>query len=384
MNLRMKNQALFLCLFFGVCTFASAQQNDKTLPSAPSSAISPRPAPVSEPTQKEAKPATGTPALESLEKKPQRQPVAPLEPPKDSAIEEKKKTADKAVEAKAKEDEELTKIVKRVEEVNVIFTVTDKRGRFIKDLKQDDFRILDDKRPAEAIRNFSAETNLPIRVGLLIDASNSIRTQFKFEQEAAIEFLNQIVRPKADKAFILAFDSNTELTQDFTNSTEDLSKAIRSIRPGGGTAMWDAIYFACRDKLLDTKDKETVRRAIILLSDGQDNQSRVFQTEAVEMAQRAGVIIYTISTSLSPDKNSGDKILEKVAEATGGRAFFPFKIQDVADAFSDIQDELRSQYVLAYKPAEFLADGRYRSIDISAPNKKFKVRARKGYFAPRQ
>jgi Ca-activated chloride channel homolog len=243
---------------------------------------------------------------------------------------------------------------------------------------------LDDKRPAEAIRNFAAESNLPLRVGLVIDASNSIRSQFKFEQEAAIEFLNQIIRPKADRAFVLSFDSTTEITQDFTSETEKLSRGVRLIRPGGGTAMYDAIYFACRDKLMNTGDTDNVRRAIILLSDGDDNQSRVTREEAIEMAQRAGVIIYTIGTSLSPDKGRGDKVLERLADTTGGRAFFPFKIQDVANAFSDIQDELRSQYALAYKPADFLADGRYRSIDILTPNKKLKVRSRKGYFAPRK
>jgi VWFA-related protein len=125
------------------------------------------------------------------------------------------------------------------------------------------------------------------------------------------------------------------------------------------------------------------RRAIILLSDGEDNQSRVTREEAIEMAQRAEVIIYTISTNISGVKLRGDKVLERLADATGGRAFFPFKIQDVANAFSEIQDELRSQYLLAYKPADLKPDGRYRSIDIMAENhKNLRVRARKGYFAP--
>lgn len=272
-----------------------------------------------------------------------------------------------------------------VNEVNVVFTVTDKRGRFVKDLKESDFKILDDKRPPEAIRRFGSETNLPLRVGLLVDASNSIRDRFRFEQDAAIEFLNQILRSKFDRAFIIGFDTTAEVTQDFTDSTEKLSRGVRMLRPGGGTALYDAVYFACRDKLLKVQDQVATRRAIILLTDGEDNQSRVTREEAIEMALRAEVVIYPISTNVSGMKMKGDKVLERMAEATGGRAFFPFKIEDVANAFSEIQDELRSQYLVAYKPAEFQSDGRFHSIEIMAENRKgLKVRSRKGYYAPRQ
>lgn len=272
-----------------------------------------------------------------------------------------------------------------VNEVNVVFTVTDKRGRFVKDLKEADFKVLDDKRPPEAIRRFGSETNLPLRVGLLVDASNSIRDRFRFEQDAAIEFLNQIIRTKFDKAFVIGFDTTAEVTQDFTDSTEKLSRGVRMLRPGGGTALYDAIYFASRDKLMKTQDNVATRKAIILLTDGEDNQSRVTREEALEMAQRAEVVIYPISTNVSGVKMKGDKVLERMADATGGRAFFPFKIEDVANAFSEIQDELRSQYLLAYKPADFQADGRYHSIEIIAQNQKnLKVRSRKGYYAPRQ
>jgi VWFA-related protein len=155
------------------------------------------------------------------------------------------------------------------------------------------------------------------------------------------------------------------------------------LRPGGGTALYDAIYFACRDKLMKTQDQVATRKAIILLTDGDDNQSRVTREEAIEMAQRAEVVIYPISTNVSGVKMKGDKVLERMAEATGGRAFFPFKIEDVANAFSEVQDELRSQYLLSYRPADFAKDGRFRSIDILADNKKLKVRSRKGYYAPR-
>jgi Ca-activated chloride channel family protein len=282
-------------------------------------------------------------------------------------------------------DDTITTIRKRVDEVNVVFTVTDKREHFVKDLTENDFRVVDDNKPAQSIRSFSRQTNLPLRVGLLIDASNSVRDRFKFEQEAAIEFLNQIIRPKYDKAFVIGFDTTPEVTQDFTDSPEALSRGVRMLRAGGGTAMYDAIYFACRDKLMkEDNGVMATRRAIILLSDGEDNQSRVSREEAVEMAQRAEVIIYAISTNTSGLKLRGDKVLEHFAEQTGGKAFFPFKIEDVANAFTEISDELRSQYAIAYKPADFTADGKYRSIQIIADNKKYHVRARKGYYAPRQ
>jgi len=219
---------------------------------------------------------------------------------------------------------------------------------------------------------------------LLIDASNSVRDRFKFEQEAAIEFLSQIIRRASDKAFVIGFDTTPEVTQDFTDDTEALSHGVRMLRPGGGTAMYDAIYYACRDKLMQDKSVGATRRAIILLSDGEDNQSRVSREEAVEMAQRAEVIIYAISTNTSGLKLRGDKIMEHFAEETGGKAFFPFKIEDVSNAFSEISDELRSQYDVSYKPTDFTPDGKYRKIEILADNKKYKVRARKGYYAPKQ
>lgn len=278
-----------------------------------------------------------------------------------------------------------TTITKTVNLVNVVFTVTDKHGRFIKDLKKEDFRVLDDNKPPTEVKGFVAETDLPLRVGLLIDASNSIRDRFKFEQEAAIEFLNQIVRPKQDQAFVIGFDSTAEVTQDFTDNTEALSRGVRGLRAGGGTALFDAVYAACRDKLANSAPANTAtRRAIILLSDGDDNQSRVTREEAVEMAQRAEVIIYAISTNITGVKGKGDKVLERFADATGGRLFTPFKLQDVADAFTEIQDELRSQYAIAYKPADFLSDGRYRTINIEATGRKnLRVRARRGYYAPK-
>jgi len=285
--------------------------------------------------------------------------------------------------AKSDSDESVATIVHVVNEVRVVFTVTDRHGRYIKDLKSNDFRVIDDQKPAE-LRSFRSETDLPLQVGLLVDASNSVRDRFKFEQEAAIEFLNAIIRPRYDKAFVVGFDATPEVTQDFTDNTENLSAGVRMLRAGGGTAMYDALYFACRDKLLKQEQAIPVRRAIILLSDGEDNLSHVTREEAIDMAARAEVIVYTISTNISGMKGKGDKVLERIAGATGGRAFFPFQMRDVSDAFLSIQEELRSQYAMAYKPANFVADGRYRTIEILAQDKGLKVRTRKGYYAPKQ
>jgi|SRR5271156_602990 len=285
--------------------------------------------------------------------------------------------------AKSDSDESIATIRSVVNEVRVVFTVTDRHGRYIKDLKGTDFKVIDDQKPAE-LRSFRSETDLPLQVGLLVDASNSVRDRFKFEQEAAIEFLNAIVRPRYDEAFVIGFDATPELTQDFTDNTESLSTGVRMLRAGGGTAMYDALYYACRDKLLKREQKGPVRRAIILLSDGEDNLSHVTREEAIEMAERADVIVYTISTNISGTKGKGDKVLERIAEATGGRAFFPFQMRDVSDSFVSIQEELRSQYWVAYKPADFVADGHYRTIEILAQDKGLKVRTRKGYYAPKQ
>jgi VWFA-related protein len=283
------------------------------------------------------------------------------------------------------DDESVATIRTTVNEVNVVFTVTDKHGRYVKDLKKDDFKIIDDNKPVDRISSFVNQTDLPLEVGLLIDASNSVRDRFSFEQESAIAFLNQTIRPRYDTAFVVGFDVTPEVAQDFTDNTEALSRGVRALRPGGGTAMFDALYFACRDKLLKHPHTGPRRRAIVLLSDGEDNQSHVTREEAIEMAQRAEVIVYTISTNISGMKGRGDKVLERIADATGGRAFFPFQIRDVADAFAEIQDELRSQYALSYKPADFKTDGHYRTIEIVAlDHKNLRVRSRRGYYAPAQ
>ncbi|HEY7353480.1 MAG TPA: VWA domain-containing protein [Terriglobales bacterium] len=271
-----------------------------------------------------------------------------------------------------------------VNEVPVVFTVTDKHNHYVKDLNKKDFKVIDDGKPVVEIRDFRQETDLPLRVGLLIDSSASVRGRFKFEQEAAIEFMNQTIRPRYDRAFVLGFDTSLEITQDLTDNSELLSKGIRSLRPGNSTRLYDAVYYACRERLLDTNDTVSVRKAIVLITDGEDNSSRVTREEAIEMALRANVIVYTISTNFPGYSGSGkyDKILQRIADASGGRWFEPFEVTDVANAFAQIQADLRSQYALAYRPADFKHDGRYRTIEIVAQHKGLKVHSRHGYYAP--
>ena len=275
-------------------------------------------------------------------------------------------------------------IRKRVDEVNVLFIATDKHGKFVRNLNQDDFNFLDDHKPVQSIVNFHRETDLPIKMGLLLDVSGSVRSRFQFEQDAATSFLQHIIRTGFDQAFIMGFNSHQQLAQDYTDDVLKLSSGVHALRDGGGTALYDAIYHACQDKLLKQQSDHPVRKAIVLLTDGEDNQSEHTGWQAIEMAQRAEVIIYAISTDDSGLVLRGDKILEQLAVATGGRAFFPFKMKDITHSFAAIEDELRSQYVVSYRPADFFADGRYRSIEIIALKKDLQVRARQGYYAPRQ
>jgi Ca-activated chloride channel family protein len=278
----------------------------------------------------------------------------------------------------------LLTIHKRVDEVNVLFIATDKHGKFVRDLNQTDFAILDDHKPPQSIINFRRETDLPLHLGLLIDVSGSVHSRFDFEQNAAINFLQHAVRAGFDKAFIVGFNNQSNMTQDFTDNVELLSTGVHNLQDGGGTALYDAIYRAAKEKFLKDRPDHPVRKAIVVVSDGEDNQSEYTRAQAIEMAQRAEVIIYAISTDDSGLILRGDHVLEQLAAATGGRAFFPFKMKDITHSFAAIEDELRSQYVVSYKPADFDADGRYRSIEISTLKKDLQVRARKGYFAPQQ
>jgi VWFA-related protein len=271
-----------------------------------------------------------------------------------------------------------------VNEVNLIFTVTDKHGHYIPNLRQNDFALLDDQKAPARVNDFRQQINLPLRVGIVIDASTSIRTRFQFEQQSATEFLTETLKSRNDHAFVMGFDVTPTVTADWTSNLDALETGINRLRPGGGTALFDAVYTACRDKLLTERGQEPVRKAMILISDGDDNQSRVHPDEAIKMCERAETIIYAISTNWTPSRGKGDQVLQQMADATGGTTFFPPSVEEMSNSFKEIQAELRSQYALTYTPADFKANGAYRPIYLFCNDRRYQVRARKGYFAPTQ
>jgi len=277
-----------------------------------------------------------------------------------------------------------TKFIVPTIEVNLIFTVTDKHtNQSIKNMQQQNFGLLDDGKAPTKVLDFKQQTNLPLRVGILLDTSSSVRTRFHFEQEAATEFLLEMLG-RQDRAFVEGFDVNVDISQDFTGNIDKLNQGIQALRPGGGTALYDAVYKTCRDQLLPLQSSEATRRAIILVSDGDDIYSHALESDAIKMCQRAETIIYAISTNVGPSKDKGDDVLKEMSEATGGQTFFPKRIEDVALGFNSIRDELRSQYSLVYRPADYQENGAFRTIYLTAINPRYVVHVRKGYFAQKK
>jgi VWFA-related protein len=382
--------SLFLfCLLTVAAVPLRAQTSATPAAPAPSSAVPeapvpqpPAPAPQTPTPQTSAAPAAQPPAAQTTAPQtaapqastPQRTPASPASatPPLQQP----------SAPSLPNQDQPTETIRVQVNEVNLIFTVTDKKGKFITGLKRENFGLLDDGRPPLAVLRFTQQTNLPLRVGIMLDTSSSIRQRFQFEQDSAIEFFLQILH-RGDRAFVEGFDIQTDLAQDFTNNVDLLNQGIRKLRPGGGTALFDALYKTCKDQMLTLQETGAVRRALILVSDGDDNYSRVQESDAIKMCQRADTIVYTISTNISPSKDKGDDVLKQISEATGGQAFYPTRLEDVAIGFRNIEEELRSQYHLVYRPANLKMDGAFRTIYLQATDPRYHVRAQKGYFAPR-
>jgi Ca-activated chloride channel family protein len=283
----------------------------------------------------------------------------------------------------AGESDDPTRIILDVTRVNILFTVTDKKGRFVTDLSKADFDVIENKKP-QTIQQFTAESDLPLRLAVLVDTSNSIREQFRFEQQAAIRFIQSVVRPRQDALMLVSFDSAAEMVSDLTDNLKKLEEGVKSMRPGGGTALYDAIYFAAKEKLMMDQPRDKFRRAMIVISDGEDTESRMSRDQALEMAQKADVVIYAISTNITREDKDGDKILRYLTEETGGQAFFPFKIEDLDQSFENIANELRHQYNIFYRPEPLKADGLYHPVTVKTKGRKdLIVRARKGYYAPK-
>jgi VWFA-related protein len=273
---------------------------------------------------------------------------------------------------------------KRVDEVNLLFTVVDHKGRFVSNLKLDDLELLDNKQPPDKVHAFQQESDLPLRVALVVDISGSISSRFKYEQGAAAEFLRKILRPNTDKAMVVGFNQKVHFEQDLTNDVAALKRAVTRLKPSGETALYDAIAFAA-DKLRKESEPGT-RKIIILISDGDNNGGKVIMNDAEQAALRAEAPIYCLSTNNFHDDEytKGEATLELLSRYTGGELLPARQKADVAKAFKQVEQALRSQYVLSYKPADFAPDGRYRQVALSAHKPALKVECRHGYYAPKE
>ena len=275
-------------------------------------------------------------------------------------------------------------ITKRVDEVNLVFTVTDSHGHFVSNLPRDVFELRDNKEPPDKVNYFQQQTEMPLRVALLIDLSDSIRGRFKFEQEGAIVFFKKILRPQTDRAFVIGFDSHVHLAQDSTSDPEKLASAIRAMQTGGETSFYDAILLAC--KKLEAENTHTTRRAIIIISDGLDTKSKSTLLDAQEAIIRSEAVVYALSTNsmLGERYPKGDAVMDMLIGPSGGRILPAKEKSDLKQAFARIDRALRSQYAIGYHPADFVFDGRFRSVEIVPSRRGLKVQTRKGYYAPRE
>jgi Ca-activated chloride channel homolog len=268
-----------------------------------------------------------------------------------------------------------------VDLVNIYFTVCNKQGRLVANLDQADFAVYEDNNP-QVITHFSRETDLPLKLVLLIDTSGSVRYKLPFEQDVAVGFLNSTLRPGLDQASVVTFDSSIDVRQNYTGDRQLLANAVRRTRSGGATRLYDALSFLLNGTLTDGDG----RRAIILLTDGGDNASQDSPIEVFEAAQRNNVAIYIVSVNSigipSDDSHSRDGILETFATQTGGRAFVPTRLKDLSSQLAAISKDLRSQYTIAYRSTNDKRDGSYRRIRIEVKNTRYSVHARSGYYAP--
>jgi Ca-activated chloride channel family protein len=278
-----------------------------------------------------------------------------------------------------------------VDEVAVFFAATD-HGKSVTDLTREEVGILDDQKPPASITGFRNEAQLPLRLGIVIDTSESVRGRFSFEQRAAVHFLEKVLGGSQDLAFVVGVANSVLLVQDFTSDQERMSHAIDQLAPAGGTALWDAVAFASH-KLASRPETRPVARALVVISDGNDNSSGTTLQQAIEGAERGEVFVYTVSTAAAGNgegpSSGGDPAvvgahaMRVLADRTGGAAFVPNSLRGLDHGLDEVQQVLRSRYLISYRPALFKDDGQYRAIDISARKSghKLRVYARRGYYA---
>jgi VWFA-related protein len=272
-----------------------------------------------------------------------------------------------------------------VDEVSILFAATD-HGKSVTNLASSDILVRDNHQPPNAILNFRTEKELPLRLGLVIDTSSSVTERFKFEQAAAIKFLQRVVTDSDDLAFVVGVNNSVLLVQDFTSDQGLTAHAINELAPSGGTALWDAMNFAA-EKLAARPEIQPVARVMVVISDGEDNSSSVTLKEAIASALRREVAVYTVSTrdALNEEESAvlGDRALQTISELTGGAAYRPGSVSRLDGSLAELQEVIRSRYLISYRPASFQRDGRYRPIDIAAEKNghKLRVYARRGYYA---
>ncbi len=265
--------------------------------------------------------------------------------------------------------------------VDVIFTAVDKKDRPIRNLKADDFQVFENRQPQkiEYFSELGQESTVPLTIALLIDTSGSVKDKLEYEKVTASEFFKEILRPHKDLALIIQFDSDVYLIQDFTQDLDSLLNALDGLRAGNSTALYDAVYLAAEEKLRG----EIGRKVMVVITDGEDTSSRLRKEEAIEAAQKSDVIVYGIGVR-SEFFGSNFGVLKKFAKETGGSFFSPrAKIPEIRAAFRSIGEELRGQYSLAYISSNKKKDGSFREIDIRCKIRGVRIRARKGYYAPK-
>jgi Ca-activated chloride channel family protein len=271
---------------------------------------------------------------------------------------------------------------KDVQEVSLVLTVTNKRGRFVRDLDLKDIAILDNDLPPEKVTFFQSETDLPLRVALVVDTSDSITHRFAFEKDAASAFLKKVLRPTSDLGMIVGFNQHVHVAQGASNDPRKLREGLDRLSLGGETAVYEAVK-AASQQLAKVRDTQSSRRAIVLITDGEDNRSNIGLQDAINAALHADAVVYVLSTN--PELSislaqEGDKAMRQLAENTGGRLLRAGEDDDVKSAFSKLAQELRSQYAISYKPAIKSPDGLFHHLIVTGP-KKLRFYHRLGYFA---
>jgi Ca-activated chloride channel homolog len=299
------------------------------------------------------------------------------------------KQGDKTKPGGAKQDNLDPGQIKQVTvNVRLPVTVMDNRNRFVIDLKQNDFEIIEDKTP-QTIVSFLPQSNLPLDVALLMDTSNSVKPKLKFEKDASYSFLETVLTSRQDRALFVTFDSKVELHQDFTDNLDLLISAIEKVKAQGGTRMYDAIYGVCEEKMM-ARNSIGRRHAMVVITDGKDTESERDLKDAIDIAQRTETTVFVISTEsggifgvqVGMFDRKEDKDLKRLAEETGGRAFFTAGVNELKESLAGIAQELRSQYSIAYEPTNGDYDGKYRQVEVKLPNRKdLRIRTKKGYIA---